>query len=157
VIVRPVTFADLDRCLALFVAVAEEGRWIATEAPVDRREVRARWKALLATGEGVLLMAEDGEAPVGLAVLVGRDAPELGMLVAAGRRGQGIGSALLQAALAWAQEAGAARVVLHVFPHNLPARALYRKYGFAETGLAAAAFPRADGERWDAIRMEKPL
>lgn len=149
--------ADLDRCLPLFVAVAEEARFIASEPPVDRREIRARWKALLETSEGTLLVAEDGEAPVGLAVMVGRDAPELGMLVAADRRGRGIGSALVEACLAWAREAGAARVVLQVFPHNTAARALYRKHGFAETGGAARAFRRASGEVWDAIRMERPL
>jgi [ribosomal protein S18]-alanine N-acetyltransferase len=155
--VRSATVADLDRCLPLFVAVAEEARWIATQPPVDRRELRARWKALLDTGEGTLLVAEDGGAPVGLAVMVGRAAPELGMLVAADRRGHGIGSALVEACLAWARAAGAGRVVLHVFPHNTAARALYRKHGFAETGVVAGAFPRASGEVWDAIRMERPL
>jgi [ribosomal protein S18]-alanine N-acetyltransferase len=157
VIVRTATSADLDRCLSLFTAVAEERRWIATEPPVDRREVRARWRDLLATGEGTLLLAEDGGEPVGLAVMVGRDAPELGMLVAPDRRERGIGSALVEQCLAWARATGSSRVVLHVFPHNLAARALYRKHGFGETGVAAGAFPRASGETWDAIRMERPL
>jgi hypothetical protein len=49
--VRPITDADLDACVALFEAVAAEGRWLATEAPIDRREVRARWVALVGTGE----------------------------------------------------------------------------------------------------------
>jgi [ribosomal protein S18]-alanine N-acetyltransferase len=157
VIVRTATPADLDPCLSLFAAVAEERRWIATEPPLDRREVRARWQDLLATGEGTLLLAEDGAERVGLAVMVGRDAPELGMLVAPDRRGRGIGSALLEQCLAWARATGASCVVLHVFPHNLAARALYRKHGFAEMGVEAGAYPRASGETWDAIRMEKPL
>src|SRR5512139_1362783 len=50
--VRTVTARDLPACLDLFEAVCAEGRWLATEAPIDRREVRARWEALLSTGEG---------------------------------------------------------------------------------------------------------
>ena len=75
----------------------EEGRWIATEAPIDRREVRLRWEELLRSGEGTLLLAEEGEGtpPLGLAALVGRARPELGMLVAPDSRRRWIGSALL--------------------------------------------------------------
>ncbi len=96
--VRPLTDADLDRCIDLFDAVAAEGRWLATEPPIDHREVRARWRALLDTGEGTLLVAEDEGAaePLGLAAMVGRTSPELGMLVAAGHRRRGVGDALLE-------------------------------------------------------------
>jgi len=102
--VRPITDADLDACVALFEAVAAEGRWLATEAPIDRREVRTRWVALVGTGEGALLVAEedDGRGPLGLAAMVGRTSPELGMLVALGHRRRGIGDALLDACVAWA-------------------------------------------------------
>jgi ribosomal-protein-alanine N-acetyltransferase len=157
--VRPITEVDLDGCIALFEAVAAEGRWLATEAPIDRREVRARWVALVGTGEGALLVAEedDGRGPLGLAAMVGRSSPELGMLVAPGQRRRGVGDALLDACVAWARDAGAREVVLHVFPHNTGAVALYRKHGFEERGVLRRAYPRRNGERWDAIRMVKPL
>ncbi len=157
--VRPLTDADLDRCIDLFDAVAAEGRWLATEPPIDHREVRARWRALLDTGEGTLLVAEEEGAaePLGLAAMVGRTSPELGMLVAAGHRRRGVGDALLDACVAWAREVGAQEVVLHVFPHNTGAVALYRKHGFEERGLLRRAYPRRDGQRWDAIRMVKML
>lgn len=144
---------DMEPCLDLFEAVAAEGLWLATEPPVDRREVRARWNALLLTGEGTLLCAVDGGAHVGLSALVGRSAPELGMLVARGRRGQGVGGALLEASVAWAADHGARHVVLHVFPHNTAAIALYSRHGFEDRGLVRRAYPRRNGERWDAIRM----
>lgn len=155
--VRTLTEGDLEPCLELFEAVAAEGRWLANEFPVDRREVRARWLDLIRTGEGTILVADDGGPPAGIAAMVGLLSPELGMLVRAERRRQGVGDALVLACIAWAQGRGAREVVLHVFPHNPGAIALYRKHGFEERGLVRSAYPRKSGERWDAIRMVKPL
>jgi ribosomal protein S18 acetylase RimI-like enzyme len=156
--VRPLADGDLEAALDLFEAVVAEGRWLATEAPVNRREVRARWRALLATGEGILLVAVDAAgASAGLLALVGREAPELGMAVRADRRRQGVGDALVLAALASARERGARSVVLQVFPHNAAAVALYRKHGFVPRGLVPGGVARRSGERWDALVMEREL
>jgi ribosomal protein S18 acetylase RimI-like enzyme len=157
--VRGLEPEDLPSCLDLFSRVAEEGRWIATEAPVDRREVQLRWQALLRTGDGALFLAEEdaGAPPEGLAALVGRARPELGMLVSPGSRRRGVGSALLAVCIAWARAAGAAELVLHVFPHNEAALALYRKHGFEERGRILRAYLRRNGERWDAIRMVRAI
>jgi [ribosomal protein S18]-alanine N-acetyltransferase len=155
--VRPLSDADLEACIDLFESVAAEGRWLANEAPVDRSEIAARWRELVSTDEGVLLVAEDGGTPAGLAAMVGGAFPELGMLVRADRRRQGVGHALVDACLEWARSRGAREVVLHVFPHNGAALALYRKCGFVERGVLRHAYRRKDGERWDAIRMVKEL
>jgi ribosomal-protein-alanine N-acetyltransferase len=155
--VRTLAEPDLEACLDLFEAVAAEGRWLANEPPIDRAEVRARWRDLLATGEGTLLVADDGGPPAGLAAMVGLLSPELGMLVRAGQRRQGVGDALVRACVAWAEGRGAREVVLHVFPHNAAAVALYRKHGFEERGVVREAYPRRSGERWDAIKMVKVL
>jgi ribosomal-protein-alanine N-acetyltransferase len=155
--VRPIEDADLEEALDLFASVAGEGLWLATEAPLDRREVRARWRDVAATGEGIVLVAEDGGAIVGLAAMVGRTEPELGMLVRADRRRQGVGDAIVEACVAWARERGARRVILHVFPHNDAAIGLYLKHGFVERGMVRKGYPRKSGEAWDAIRMVKEL
>ncbi len=155
--VRTLADDDLGACLDLFEEVVAEGRWLANEPPVDRREVGARWRDLVRTGEGTILVAEDGGPPAGIAAMVGLQSPELGMLVRAARRGQGVGDALVRACVAWAEGRGAREVVLHVFPHNAAAIALYRKHGFLERGLLSAAYPRRNGERWDALRMTLPL
>jgi ribosomal-protein-alanine N-acetyltransferase len=149
--------ADVEAALDLFGAVAAEGVWLATEAPLDRREVRARWRDLMDTAEGTILVAEDGGEPVGLAAMVGRTEPELGMLVRADRRRRGVGDALVVAAVAWARRHGARRVVLHVFPHNGAAIALYEKHGFGARGTVQRGYRRRNGEEWDAIRMVKEL
>jgi GNAT superfamily N-acetyltransferase len=155
--VRVLAEADLGAALDLFEEVVAEGRWLANEPPIDRREVGARWRELIRTGEGTILVADDGGPPAGLAAMVGLAAPELGMLVRAGRRGQGVGDALVRACVAWAEGRGAREVLLHVFPHNAAAIALYRKHGFAERAFLRGAYPRRSGERWDAIRMTLPL
>lgn len=156
--VRPLADGDLEAALDLFEAVAGEGRWLATELPLDRREVRARWRDLLASGAGAILVAVDENgALAGLAALVGIDEPELGMAVRAGLRRRGVGDALVRASIATARSRGARRLVLHVFLHNPAALGLYAKHGFVERGVARGAFPRRSGERWDALRMVREL
>ncbi|MFO0582964.1 MAG: GNAT family N-acetyltransferase [Anaeromyxobacter sp.] len=148
---------DMEACLDLFEAVVDERVGLATEPPVDRREVRARWRALLATHTGTILVAREGGRPIGLSALVGVDRPELGMLVAEEARGRGVGAALLRASIAWADDAGARELVLHVFPSNTRALRLYRRFGFVERERLLRAYPRANGERWDALRMTLPI
>jgi ribosomal protein S18 acetylase RimI-like enzyme len=155
--VRTLTDADLEPCVDLLESVAAEGLWIASEPPIARAEVRARWRDLVATGEGTILVADDGGPPAGFAAMVGLLAPELGMVVRTDRRGQGIGGALVEACIAWARGRNAREVVLHVFLHNPGAIALYRKHGFEERGIERGAYSRRSGERWDALAMALPL
>jgi len=68
-----------------------------------------------------------------------------------------VGAALLEAGVDWARTVAAAEVVLHVFPTNTAALALYRHHGFEERERLPGACRRTSGERWDAIRMTRPL
>jgi ribosomal protein S18 acetylase RimI-like enzyme len=54
--------------------------------------------------------------------------------VAPGARGQGVGDAMLEALLAWADDRDAQRVVLTVTEHNVAAQRLYGRLGFVATG-----------------------
>ena len=78
---------------------------------------------------------------------------EIGMMVASGWRGRGVGTALVTAAEAWAREHGLHKLALSVFPHNQAAIGLYRKCGFVEEGRLARHVRRADGQLWDLIEM----
>ena len=60
---------------------------------------------------------------------------ELGMGIVPGYREQGLGSRLLELALAAATERGITRVCADVFASNMRARALYRRHGFIEEGI----------------------
>jgi RimJ/RimL family protein N-acetyltransferase len=79
------------------------------------------------------------------------------MLVAADRRGRGVGSALVAAAIDWARAHDLHKLALGVFPHNEPAIALYRKFGFVEEGRLVRHIRRSDGQLWDLIEMGLPL
>jgi GNAT superfamily N-acetyltransferase len=63
------------------------------------------------------------------------DVPELGIGVAAEARGQGIGSALLDALLTLAREQGFRALSLAVDRQN-PARRLYERKGFRDAGIS---------------------
>jgi ribosomal protein S18 acetylase RimI-like enzyme len=78
---------------------------------------------------------------------------DLGMAVADGWRGQGVGSALLAAAIDWARAHGAHKVALQLWPHNTAAQALYEKFGFVVEGRLRRHYPRRNRERWDAVIM----
>lgn len=153
--VRPARKGDIDAAVDLDEAVAVEGRWIAREAPVDRIKRRAVFEADLSRDDANLFVAEEDGSIVGLLgiELTSYGVADFGMMVAADRRGRGIGGALLTAAIDWARDAGAHKVALQVWPHNDAAIGLYRKFGFDEEGRLRRHYRRRSGELWDAIVM----
>ncbi len=152
---RPAVEADLERWLAVYEAVAAEGRWIGAEAPVDREAVARRFTMLVDEERpGTILVAEaDGTLIGDVSIRMERGVADIAMMVAAGWRRRGVGSGLLDAALQWARNAGAHKVALAVWPHNLDARRLYARYGFVEEGRRRRHYRRRNGELWDAIEM----
>lgn len=102
-----------------------------------------RLAALIEAGAATVLLAEGsaagGEAePLGLAVLRLRPSLYEGSLdayleelyVVPPRRGEGLGRALLEAAMSAAREAGAGRIELGTSTGDVAARALYESAGF---------------------------
>ncbi len=77
----------------------------------------------------------------------------LTIAVDSGRRGKGIGRALLTAAMNHAQAAGAVTAFLEVGVDNAAALALYGRAGFRRTGLRKNYYDRGDGEPADALVM----
>jgi ribosomal protein S18 acetylase RimI-like enzyme len=159
VVVRAATVADVERMVELYAAVAEEGRWIGGEGPVDRDDVGRRWTERLAADDGVHLVADAAGLVVGQAGvdLAPYGVGYLGMLVDRQWRRRGVGTALVQAALDAARQRGCHKMSLQVWPHNEAARALYRKLGFQEEGLLRRHYPRRSGEIWDAVMMGRAL
>jgi RimJ/RimL family protein N-acetyltransferase len=133
----------------VFAAVAEERDGIATEPPVDIATRAATWNL-----EGTLVAVADGVAVGSIHVEVSRFGfGEIGMAVARGWRGRGVGSALLAAAIDRARDQGMHKLVLGVFPHNAAAIALYRKHGFVDEGYRHKQYRRSNGELWDSLEM----
>jgi RimJ/RimL family protein N-acetyltransferase len=146
--VRPAEDRDRRPLALLFAAVAEERDGIASEPPIDVDERAANWRL-----DGTLVALGSGEV-VGLLNVESRfGCGEIGMMVAAGWRGRGVGTALVAAAIERARARGLHKLALSVFPHNDAAIALYRKFGFLEEGRRIKHIRRANGELWDLIEM----
>jgi RimJ/RimL family protein N-acetyltransferase len=157
--VRSAREQDLDAIASLFVEVAAEGRWIGAEAPVDHDHQRQWLAEALQNERSVMLVAEvDGRIVGQLGMDLARyGVANVGMLVADGWRGRGVGSALLSTSIERARGAGAHKIALQVWPHNPPAIALYEKFGFQREGLLRRHYRRRNGEIWDAIIMGLPI
>ena len=149
--IRQAVVEDAHAMAQLMAVVAEERDGVATEPPVDVEARAAQYAGAVAE----TLVAEAGGRIVGMIhVEVSRFGfGGLGMLVDAGWRGRGVGSALVGAAIDWSREHGLHKLCLDVWPTNTAAIALYRKFGFVEEGRLVRHYRRASGELWDAIVM----
>lgn len=156
--IRQTTEADvasLHRCLD---AVARERRWIAmTAAPPE--PVIAEFRRQLRDAGGVDLIAVDPHGEVAGWIDVHRFPWEgmrhvgsLGMGVRVQSRGQGVGRALLAAALSAAAQSGISRIELEVFASNGKAVRLYESAGFVHEGRKRDA-RRLDGTTDDVLVM----
>ena len=145
------------------VAAEPEG-WLATvngwrSAADERRYLRAVRRYPHAAV--LVAEAEDGRVVGRLSISrdqhpASRHVADLGLMVDARYRRQGIGRALLKASVEWACAAGIRKLELHVFPWNAGAIALYEDFGFVREGLRRNHYRRGD-EYDDAILMAYDL
>jgi ribosomal protein S18 acetylase RimI-like enzyme len=77
-----------------------------------------------------------------------------GVFVDRAHRRQGIGSALVQACMAWAANTGATTIRLEVRASNAAALALYKSYGFSTLGVRRAYYSVPVE---DAVLLEAPV
>lgn len=154
---------DVEVFVALFGSVTAEGRWLATESPVPLADFARRVRQSLRDSESASFVAVElaAERIVGQlrAQSLGAEPTRasIGMLVDRSVRGQGIGGALLDAAIAWARARRLESLELDLFPHNEVALRLYRSRGFRDLELRRGALSRRNGERWDVLRMRLEL
>jgi RimJ/RimL family protein N-acetyltransferase len=153
--VRRATADDVDALVELFVAVVEEGRWLGTQAPVDRVAERERFTEDIGDADRASVVAVVDDEIVGHARIdvTSYNVAGLGMMVDAGWRGRGVGGALVRAAIDAARQLGAHKLALQVWPHNDVARRLYERHGFVEEGVLRRHYPRRNGELWDSVVM----
>ena len=160
--VRPADAADAEELTRLAEAVsAEPEGWLISIGGEWRSvgEERRYLKALRRFPHAAVFVAERDDGALVGRLSVARDThpasahvADLGLMVAKDARRQGIGRALLDAAVAWARGAGVRKLELHVFPWNVPAIALYESFGFVREGYRKGHYQR-DGDEVDAILM----
>lgn len=124
------------RLRALATDPSAFGSTVSREETFPDDEWRARWTP--SDTRATFVAQDEAEAWVALASVwfpPEKPDPEVwGMWVAPEARGAGVGRALLDAAVAWAHERGAARVALWVNAENESAMRLYERAGFARVG-----------------------
>ncbi len=161
-VVRPATGGDARSFLALWRTVVGERTFVRSDAVhgsvrTFRKRFRSSW-----TNEEANLVAVHGDRVIGhLSVSreehpVTRHVASIGMAVTPEWRGRGVGSALMEQAMAWARGHGVEKLALSVYPDNRPALALYAKFGFVEEGRLTGHSRKSVGYR-DEIVMGRWL
>ena len=161
--VRAADPSDADQLARLADAVSSEPEgWLISIAGEWRNaaDERRYLKALRRYAHAAVFVAEEGNGVIVGRLSVGRDphpasshVADVGLMVAMAVRRQGVGKALLEAAVGWARSAGVRKLELHVFSWNEAAIALYESFGFEREGYRKAHYRRGDGEYVDAILM----
>jgi RimJ/RimL family protein N-acetyltransferase len=161
-VIRHADPSDADQLTGLADAVsAEPEGWLISVAGEWRSagDERRFLKALRRYPHAAVFVAEREDGTLVGRLSVGRDphpasthVADVGLMVALDARRQGVGTALLQAAVEWAREAGVSKLELHVFPWNEAAIALYEAFGFEREGFRKRHYRRG-GEFVDAILM----
>jgi ribosomal-protein-alanine N-acetyltransferase len=137
---------DSAALLAALHARAFERPWSAAEV------------AKLLDNAAVFAVLSKGSAAQGFAMAwaAAGDAELLTVAVVPEARRKGVGAALVTAAGAAALARGATQMHLEVAEDNAPARALYRKLGYEETGRRHGYYA-AEGAAVDAVLMRRTL
>ena len=159
--IRPARADDAAALVELGTAIgAEEGAWLLTSAGWRSVSDERRYlRALKRFPDAAVYVAEEEDGELVGRLSLARDphpsshhVADLGLMVAASHRRQGVGRLLLEQAVAWARHAEVGKLELHVFPWNEPAIRLYETFGFEREGLRRDHY-RRDGEYVDAILM----
>jgi RimJ/RimL family protein N-acetyltransferase len=157
--VRPAEPGDAAALVDLGKEVGSEpGGWLISSAWRAVADERRYLRAVRRFSHAAVFVVEAPEGIVGrLSVArdehpASRHVADLGLMVAASHRRRGLGTALLEAAVDWAREAGVRKLELHVFPHNEPAIALYERFGFRREGYRVGHYRRGR-DYVDAILM----
>ncbi len=161
-LVRAADPGDAEPLTRLAEAVsAEPGAWLISTGGEWRSvgDERRYLKALRRYPHAAVFVAERDDGAVIGRLSVARDThpasahvADVGLMVAADARRQGVGWSLLEAAAEWARGAGIRKLELHVFPWNEAAIRLYEKFGFEREGYRKGHYRRA-GEDVDVILM----
>ena len=140
---RPLTLADLDTLLAIEVQ-AYPVPW-----------TRGNFIDSLAAGYLAMKLVDAAGRWLGyyLAMPGVDEMHLLNLTVAPQDQGRGHARAMLDDLVQRARAAAAAQLWLEVRVSNQRARALYRRYGFAEVGQRRGYYPMPQGPREDAIVM----
>ncbi|MDE1852489.1 MAG: GNAT family N-acetyltransferase [Thaumarchaeota archaeon] len=161
IVIRRVARKDLGSMANHWQSLADERRYIATEHVSP--EQKAVWERSLSDPNMLWVRADIGGRLVGSLSLgrygnlkKTRHIRNLGMGVVKEFREMGVGSALMDYAIKWADSKELKKVVLSVFSTNNAAIELYEKFGFVREGVRRKQF-LIDGKFVDEVMMGRLL
>ncbi|MET0072492.1 MAG: GNAT family N-acetyltransferase [Candidatus Thiodiazotropha sp.] len=139
--IRQATAADIDTLSALLDQLFS----IEQDFAPDHMKQRVGLEALLAVPDAYVAVADDDGEVVGMATLQvlistaegGRCGLIEDLVVSESYRGRGIGRALMDHLIRWADNNGLTRLQLLADRDNQPALAFYKKQGWSTTRLIA--------------------
>jgi len=156
-IIRPVAETDAPQLLAYAIRLFSEDLPGIFRRPTPTLDDEiALIRSSLARNNDTLLVAEARGRIIGLVRLMGEQmweeahAATFAISVDQDWRGRGVGTALMQAMLAWAESHGVTRVQGFVWDTNPRALAFYEDLGFEREGVCRRAVIR-DGQPVDVI------
>ncbi len=157
------TDVDIAAITAIYAEHVRSGTATFENVPPDAAEMGARLAKVLARGGCWLVARDDHGAVLGYAYAAPfRDRPayrftcENSIYIAAERRGQGLGSALLAALLAAAQDAGFRQMIAVIGGAGPASAALHTRAGFVEAGRMRSV-GRKHGRWLDTLYMQRAL
>lgn len=163
VVIREATGDDLQAIIDLWNSVASEGKYLLTERVTG---FQRRWFAQTIKGKiGLWVVSEINGRIVGTCNLIPRGLGSVnksrhvltsGIAVLKEYRGIGIGNALMDYVINWAEAQNYEKISLSVFSTNAPAINLYQKFGFEVEGVKRKEF-KIEGKDVDEICMGKFL
>lgn len=122
-------------------------RHMAPWSAEDFAQTLASRFALLTTGPEAFVLGQ----------VIVDEAEILALATAPAAQGKGAATEVLTRFCQEARARGATRLFLEVAASNLPARRLYEKHGFQQTGLRRGYYTRPEGGRDDALLMSRAL
>ncbi len=133
--IEPATPADIPRlCELLALLFTQEAEF----SPDTSKQAAGLRQIIESPSVGAILAARDGPTIVGMVNVLFTVSTALGTRVALledvivdpARRGQGLGGQLVDAAIAFARDAGCRRITLMTDADNVDAHRFYRRHGF---------------------------
>lgn len=154
---------DAERIIAYNKAVMGEALYLVTteaEFTVTKEQLQSLLKQSYEDEGKLAILAEYGGEVIGFLdfqngnKLRTRHQGSFGMSVKESYRNQGVGKALLESLIEWAEgNPLIEKICLEVFADNEGAIKLYRKYGFVEEGVKRKGIRKSDGSYHDLILM----
>ena len=156
---EPLQESHFERLHHLFDAVCRERRFMAFTEAGPKEQTFAYYRSILAGGH-THFVALRGTALVGWCDVLPHlgqmraHVGTLGMAVASGERGKGVGKQLIQAEISSATNKGLWRIELTVHSENHAAQALYKSVGFQHEGTQRRGWS-LDGANFDVHHMAR--